>query len=64
MKESKLNHIGIVLSSDIVGMKVGNCLLEIIVQSAVNNIGSLGNLKPTAGLSMLEMSVIIIWIGA
>ena len=64
MKESKLNHIGIVLSSDVVGMKVRNCLLEIIAQSEVNNIESLGNVKPTAGLSMLELSIIIIWIGA
>ena len=29
----------------------------------MSNIGSLGNLKPTAGLTMLEMSIIIIiWI--
>ena len=33
-------------------------------ESVVNNIGNLGNLKPTAGLSMLEMSIITItWIG-
>ena len=64
MKESMLDHIGIVLSLDIVGMKVLNCLPEITVQSVVSNIGSLGNLKPTTGLSMLKMSVItIIWIG-
>jgi len=30
----------------------------------VSNIGSLGNLRPTVDLSMLEMSIIIIWIGA
>ena len=37
----------------------------IIAQSVVNNIRSLSNLKPTVGLSMLEMSIIIIiWIGA
>ena len=35
-----------------------NCLLEIIAQNAVSNIGSLGNLKPTAGLSMLKMHII------
>ena len=65
MKESKLNHIVIILSLDIIGMKVWNYLLEIIAQSAVSNIESLGNLKPTVGLSMLEMSIIIvIWIGA
>ena len=64
MKESKLNHIGIVLSSDIARMKVSNYLLEIIAQSVVSNIGSLGSLKPTADLSMLEMStiIIIIWV--
>ena len=60
MKENKLNHIEIVLSSDIIGMKVWNCLLEIITHSVVNNIGRLGNLKPTTGLSMLKMSIIII----
>ena len=65
MKVNELNHIGIILSSDIVEMKVSNCLLEMIAQSAVSNIGSLGNLKPTVDLSMLEMSIIIIiWIGA
>ena len=65
MKESKLNHIGVVLSSDNARMKVLNCLPEITVQSAANNIGSLGNLEPTAGLSMLKMRIIIItWIDA
>ena len=50
--------------SDIVGMKDWNYLSEIIAQSVVNNIGSLGNLKPTVGLSVLKMSIIIIiWIG-
>ena len=34
-------------------------------QSAANNIGSLGNLKPTVGLSMLKMHIIITtWINA
>ena len=64
-EKSKLNHIGIVLSLKIAGMKVWNCLPEIIAQSVLNNIGSLGNLKPTVGLSMLELSIImIIWIAA
>ena len=65
MTENKPNHIGIILSLDIVGTKVLNCLLEIISQTAVSNIGSSGNLKPTADLSMLKMSIIIIiWIDA
>ena len=35
------------------------------VKNASINIGSLGNLKPTAGLSILKMHIIIItWIGA
>ena len=35
------------------------------VQNAAISIGSLGNLKPTAGLSILKMHIIIItWIGA
>ena len=44
MKESKMNHIGIILSPNIVGMKVRSCQLEIIAQSAASNIGSLGTL--------------------
>ena len=65
MKESKLNHIGIILSSDIIGMKVQNCLLKIIAQNVTNNIASLGNLKSTAGLSMIKLNInIMMWIGA
>ena len=65
MKEHKLSHIGIVFSSGIVGMKVWDCLLEIIAQNVANNIGSLGNLKSTAGLSMIELNInIMMWIGA
>ena len=41
------------------------CLPGITVQSAANNIGSLGNLKLAAGLFMLKMCIITItWIGA
>ena len=65
MKERKLNHIGIILSSDIAGTKVSSCLPGIAVQSVAINIENLCNLKPTAGLSMLKMHIITItWIGA
>ena len=33
MKENKLSHIGIAFSSNIVGTKVWDCLLEIIAQN-------------------------------
>ena len=65
MKENKLSHIGIIISSDIVGTKVSDCLLEIIAQNVVNNIGSLGNLKSIAGLSMIELKInVMMWIDA
>ena len=54
MKENKLSHI--------VGMKVWDYLLEIIAQNIANNIGNLGILKPTADLSMIELSInIMTW---
>ena len=65
MKENKVSHIRIDFSSDIVGMKVGDCLLEIIAQNIANNIGSLDNLKSTADLSMIELNInIMMWIDA
>ena len=40
-------------------------LPNMTVQNAAISIGSLGNLKPTAGLSKLKMYIIVItWIGA
>ena len=65
MKENKLSHIGIAFSSDIVGMKVWDYLLEIIIQNVANNIGSLDNLKSTIGLSLIKLNInIMMWIGA
>ena len=65
MKDNKLSHIGIAFSSDIVGMKVLDCLIEIIAQNIANNIESFGNLKSTAGLSMIELNInIMMWIDA
>ena len=64
MKENKPSHIRIAFSSDIVGMKVWDYLLEIIAQNVANDIGSLGNLKSTAGLSMIELNInVMMWIG-
>ena len=65
MQENKLSHIRIVFSSDIIRMKVWDCLLEIIAQNVVNNIGSLDNLKSTTGLSMIELNInVMMWIDA
>ena len=65
MKENKLSHLGFTFSSDIVGMKVWDYLLEIIVQNVANNIGSLDNLKSTVGLSLIKLNInIMMWIGA
>jgi hypothetical protein len=59
MKGNKLKYIGIVPSLDIAGMKVWSCLPDTIVHNVAINIGSIGNLEPTAGLSMLKMHIII-----
>ena len=65
MKENKLSHIGIIVSSDIVGTEIWDCQLEIIAQNVMNNIGSLGNLKSTTGLSMIELNInVMMWIDA
>ena len=64
MKGNKPDYIGIVISSDIARMKVYSCLPDMTVQNATINIGGIGSLKPTVGLSMLKMHIIITtWIG-